>query len=101
MLHGAPCAERNLDPCLVVPAYVGVECCDEVVDARVQPVARVEQFVLQAAEEALASGVVWRACLARHRANQLRISDPGQPARPPVVSTTIGMHDWPVATGGD
>jgi hypothetical protein len=64
VLPRAACAERDLDPCVVVPADVGVECCDELVDGRGQPVPCVEQIVLQPAEDSLAGGVLGRVGLA-------------------------------------
>jgi len=76
VLDGAAGAQRDLDPRFVVPADVGIQRRDELLNGRGQPGARVEQLGLQAAEEALARCVVWRVPLARHRTNQLRISDP-------------------------
>ena len=43
-------------------------------------------------EEALAGGVVWRACLAGHRTREIRASHPVEPARPTVVTAAIGVH---------
>lgn len=63
MLDGAAGAQRDLDPRLVVPADAGVQHRDELIDSRVQPVARLEQLRLQPAEEAFARRVVWRAPL--------------------------------------
>lgn len=59
VLDGASEAQRDLDPRLVVPADIGVHGGDELFDGGGQPVARVEQFILEAAEEALARRVVW------------------------------------------
>jgi hypothetical protein len=77
MLDGAAEAQRDFDPPLVVPADVGVHRRDELLDGRGQPLPRVEQLGLQAAEEAFARRVVWRVPLSRHRANQLRIRNAG------------------------
>ena len=51
-------AKRDLDPLFVVPADVGVDRLDELLDGGVLPVSRIEQFVLQPTEEAFTSGVV-------------------------------------------
>jgi hypothetical protein len=64
MLHGAERSEGDLAASLVVPPDVGVELRDELVDGRVQPVPRVEQFVLQSAKEALALSVIGGSSLA-------------------------------------
>lgn len=94
-------AQRDLDPGLVIPADVAVQRRGELLDGRGQPVARVEPLVFQAAEETLARGVVRRARFARHRANELCLCDPGQPARPAVVAATIRMNHGPSAAVGD
>ena len=75
ILDGAAGTQRDLDPRFVVPTDVGVQRCDELVDGRGKPVARVEQLGLQATEEAFARCVVWRTTLARHRTNHSRIGD--------------------------
>lgn len=72
------------DPCLVVPADVAVELCDELVDSGVEPVPGIEQFVLQSAEESLAGSVVWRARLSRRPAFRLPGPRPLAVARHPM-----------------
>lgn len=58
MRRGAEAAQREVDPRLVVPAGVEVQCRDEFLDGRGDPVARGEHLGLQSTEEALTSGVV-------------------------------------------
>ncbi|MCY1222390.1 hypothetical protein D9M72_344800 [compost metagenome] len=76
IFDGAERAKGELDPLLVVPADVEINFFDELLDRGGLPVPRVEQFRFQPAEEAFARGVIRRAPLARHRANQLRVADP-------------------------
>jgi len=58
VFNGADRAKRDLDPLLVAPADVRVDCLDELLNVGVLPVPRIEQLVLQPTEEALASCVV-------------------------------------------
>jgi uroporphyrinogen-III synthase len=65
-----------LIPLLVVATDVGINYLDELLNGRGLPVPRVEQFRFQPAEEAFARRIVRRASLARHRANELRVTNP-------------------------
>jgi hypothetical protein len=56
----------NLDSLLVVPADVGVNCLNELLNGCGLPVPRIEQLRFQPPEEALAGRIIWRAPLARH-----------------------------------
>lgn len=58
MCDRAEASERDLDPGLVVPADVGIQCCNKLLDGGGEPVAREEHLDLQSAKEALAGGVV-------------------------------------------
>ena len=74
IFDGAERAKEDLDALLVVPADTGIERLDELLNGGALAVPSIEQFVLQPTEEALASCVVGRACLARHRTGEVRVS---------------------------
>ena len=57
-------AKGHLDPPLVLPANVSIQLLSELLNGRELPVARIEQLVLQSAEESLACRVVRRGPLA-------------------------------------
>jgi len=58
VFNRAESAKGELDSLLVVLADVRVKCLDEVFHRRALPVARVEQFSLQSAEESFARCIV-------------------------------------------
>ena len=87
-------AKGDLDPLFVVPADVAIECLNELFEGRGVPLPRIEQLGLQTAEEALKGRVVRRAAFARHRADQIRIADAREPARPAIVGTSIGVKTF-------
>ena len=58
VLDGAERAKGDLDPLLVVPADVGINYLDELLNGRGLPVPRVEQFRFQSSEEAFARSVI-------------------------------------------
>lgn len=71
----AESATGDLDPLLVVPADVGINDLDELLDDRGPPVSRIEQLRFQPTEEAFIGCIVRRACLARHQACKVRVVD--------------------------
>lgn len=73
---GAERAKGDLDPLLVAPADVGVHGFNELLNGRGLPIPRIEQFRFHWAEESFACSVVGRTPLARHRAKQVRVTDP-------------------------
>ena len=58
VLDRAAGAQRDFNPRLIVPTHIGIQGSDELLDGGGQPVVRVEELVLQAAEETFARCVV-------------------------------------------
>ena len=57
VFDGAEKAKRDFDPPLVVPADVGINYLDKLLDGRGLPGLRVEQFRFQPAKEAFACSI--------------------------------------------
>ena len=66
VFEGTERAKGNLDALLVIPANVGVNCLNELLNGCGLPVPRVEQLRFQPPEEALTSRIVGRTPFARH-----------------------------------
>ena len=83
----------------VVVSQAGIQQGHELVHGNAPPVAMVEELVLQPAEEALHRGVVWRAALPGHRADDAVALAYRDPSGPSVVDAPVGMEDrgFPVA----
>ena len=96
VFEGTEESKGELDSLFVVPADVGVNGLNELLNGCGLPVPRVEQLRFQPPEEALTGRIVGRAPLARHRADQLRIVHPREPSRPAVVPAAIRMNDRPI-----
>lgn len=93
-------AQWDLDSLLVIPMDAGINDLDELLNRQRLPIPEMEQFRLQPAEESFACGVVGRASFARHRANQLRLTDPREPAKPAIVGAATGMDDRSAVAAG-
>ena len=96
VLEGAEGAKGDIDSLFVIPADIGVNCLNELLNGGVLPVPRIEQLRFRPPEEALTGRIVGRAPFARHRASQLRIVHPREPRRPAIVPTAVRVHDGPV-----
>ncbi len=75
----------------VVVIDVQIEPLAELLKGDAGPIAVVEEFVLQPPEETFASGVIRRASLLGHGADDSILVAKGYPSRPPVVATAIAV----------
>jgi len=91
--QGAHRAQRAPDPLRVVPLYVVIDSLPELLQADALPVPSVEHLVLHGAEEALHAGVVGRAALPGHRADDSRLLADRYPPGPPVVASAVAVDD--------
>jgi len=73
VFEGTEGAKRELDSLFVVPADVGVNGLDELLNGCGLPTLRIEQLRFQQPEETLTSRIVGRTPFSRHRADQLHI----------------------------
>ena len=81
-----------LDTFLVIPAYVPVQEADKFFQRDTRPVSAIEHFVFDTPEEAFTRSIIRRASFARHGPYKSGGVDTLEPARPPVMATTIAVY---------
>lgn len=96
-MRGAHPAQGFLNPIVSVVSHVIVEHGDELVNADAIPVPSVEELVLEPSEEALHGGVVGRAPLLRHGADELVLLADLDPPGPSVMASAIAVDHGPLA----
>lgn len=77
---------------MVVPADVIVDQDEHLVTGTLLPTLGIDGFRLHASEEALRGGVVRRTALRAHGARQPEAFHEPEPSGPPVMASTVGMH---------
>jgi hypothetical protein len=80
------------DTFLVIPAYVPVQEADKFFQRDTSPVSAIEHFVFDTPEEAFTRSIIRRASFARHGPYKSGCVDTIEPARPPVMATTIAVY---------
>ena len=91
----ASATKGHFDACFVVPTDVGVNLVNKLGRGEGPPITRIEEFRLQASEEAFTCGIVLRTRLSRHRTNELCCVYSFQPARPAIVASAIAVDYGP------